>query len=147
MTITSTLQRDPAFQAQLVAQQKAHEAARQTLPLAGWWPCERCGDSPHPHQSVLTRNGYLCPLCRGDHAAVGAPPKQTPILLGVPARIRKARLYAGLTTMQLAERLGVTRSAVARWEAGSRVPDAAVLTAIAGACAVGAFFGEDRKIA
>lgn len=119
-----------------------------TLPPSGWWPCERCGDSPHPHQSVLTRYGYLCPLCRGDHSALNAPPKAPPVLVGVPARIRKARLYAGLTTLQLAGRIGVTRSAVARWEAGSRQPDAAALIAIAGACAVGAFFGEDnRKIA
>lgn len=123
-----------------------------TLPPTAWWPCERCGESPYPNQSVRTAFGYLCNLCRGvpSPTAVPSPVQRRgqPDGLTLPARIRKARLYAGLTTNQLADRLGVTRNAVVRWEAGSRQPDTDSLTAIAGACAVGAFFGEPaQKIA
>lgn len=47
-------------------------------------------------------------------------------------RIRMARLRAGLTQGQLAERIGVTRSAVANWEISTRPkPNVANLVAIA----------------
>jgi transcriptional regulator with XRE-family HTH domain len=39
-----------------------------------------------------------------------------------PGRLRELREAAGLTQTQLAERVGVQRDAVARWEAGNREP-------------------------
>lgn len=39
-------------------------------------------------------------------------------------RIRHARTNAGLTTDQLADRVGVTRGAVSQWEAGIAAPAA-----------------------
>jgi transcriptional regulator with XRE-family HTH domain len=39
-----------------------------------------------------------------------------------PGRLRELREAAGLTQEQLAERAGVKRDAVARWEAGKREP-------------------------
>lgn len=48
------------------------------------------------------------------------------------ARIRIARLRAAMTQSQLAERIGVTRSAVANWEISTRPkPNVANLVAIA----------------
>ena len=41
--------------------------------------------------------------------------------------IRKLRTEKGLSQQQLAEKMYVTRSTVARWESGSRLPDAAML--------------------
>jgi transcriptional regulator with XRE-family HTH domain len=48
--------------------------------------------------------------------------------------IREARLRAGLTQRELAERLGTTQSSIARWEAGRARPSAEALGAIARAC-------------
>jgi transcriptional regulator with XRE-family HTH domain len=39
-----------------------------------------------------------------------------------PDRLRELREQAGLTQEQLAERVGVKRDAVARWESGRREP-------------------------
>jgi transcriptional regulator with XRE-family HTH domain len=39
-----------------------------------------------------------------------------------PAYARLVRLRAGLTQAEMGELLGVDRSAVARWEAGTRMP-------------------------
>ncbi|MBW3534966.1 MAG: helix-turn-helix domain-containing protein [Gemmatimonadetes bacterium] len=48
--------------------------------------------------------------------------------------IREARLRAGLTQQQLAERLETTQSAVARWEAGGARPSLESLTEVARVC-------------
>lgn len=48
-------------------------------------------------------------------------------------RIASARKEKGMTQEMLAEQLGVTRQAVARWETGLSVPDAGMLVRIAGA--------------
>ena len=37
-------------------------------------------------------------------------------------RFREARLQAGLTTVQLAQKMGVTQAAVSHWDAGKKVP-------------------------
>jgi transcriptional regulator with XRE-family HTH domain len=50
------------------------------------------------------------------------------------ALIREARLRAGLTQRDLAERLGTTQSAVARWEAGRVRPSLETLSGAAAAC-------------
>ncbi len=42
--------------------------------------------------------------------------------------LRKLRAERGLSQRELAERLYVTRSTVARWEGGSRLPDAAMVS-------------------
>lgn len=48
-------------------------------------------------------------------------------------KIAFARKEKGMTQEMLAEQLGVTRQAVARWETGLSVPDAGMLVRIAGA--------------
>lgn len=46
-------------------------------------------------------------------------------------RIKEIRVSAGLTQEQTAEKLGITRSAVAMWETGQSSPTANMLPAIA----------------
>ena len=46
--------------------------------------------------------------------------------------IKKLRTEKGLSQRDLAERMYVTRSTVARWENGSRLPDAAMLSRLSG---------------
>ena len=46
--------------------------------------------------------------------------------------LRKRRMEKGLSQRDLAERLHVTRSTIARWENGSRLPDAAMLSRLSG---------------
>lgn len=46
--------------------------------------------------------------------------------------LKKLRIEKGLSQRDLAERMYVTRSTVARWENGSRLPDAAMLSRLAG---------------
>lgn len=48
--------------------------------------------------------------------------------------IREARLKAGLTQSQLAERLGRERAQVARWEIGGQEPSFENLVAVVEAC-------------
>lgn len=50
--------------------------------------------------------------------------------------IRAARAEAGLTQRQLAERVGTTQSAVARWESGGDVPRLDKLDQILRACGI-----------
>jgi transcriptional regulator with XRE-family HTH domain len=50
--------------------------------------------------------------------------------------IREARRRAGLTQAELAQRLGTTQSAVARWERGRAHPPLETLARIARACAL-----------
>ena len=45
--------------------------------------------------------------------------------------IRQLRNERGLSQAQLAEKMYVTRSTVARWESGSRLPDAAMIVRLA----------------
>ena len=40
----------------------------------------------------------------------------------MPYRFREARLQAGLTTVQLAQKMGLTQTAVSQWESGKKVP-------------------------
>lgn len=49
------------------------------------------------------------------------------------ARIRFYREQLGLTQKQLAERLGVTPSAITMWESGERKPDIVMLKRLAAA--------------
>ncbi|MGH2734221.1 MAG: helix-turn-helix transcriptional regulator [Actinomycetota bacterium] len=51
--------------------------------------------------------------------------------------VRTARRRAGLSQKQLAERLGTTQSAVARWEAGRVSPTLETLDRIVRACGLG----------
>lgn len=48
--------------------------------------------------------------------------------------IREARLRAGLSQRELAERTGTTQSAVARWEAGGTRPSVETLAEVVEAC-------------
>lgn len=48
--------------------------------------------------------------------------------------IREARLRAGLTQRQLAERAGTTQSSIARWETGGVAPPLETLARLAAAC-------------
>lgn len=50
---------------------------------------------------------------------------------GVGRRVKAARAKAGLTQRELAERIGVTPSAVAQWELGSSDPGMRLLAALA----------------
>lgn len=47
-------------------------------------------------------------------------------------KLKKARKQAGLSQEQLSEKLGVSRSAVAKWEADNGIPDVYNLKAISG---------------
>ena len=40
----------------------------------------------------------------------------------VSYRFKEARLQAGLTTVQLAQKMGLTQAAVSQWESGKKVP-------------------------
>ena len=42
--------------------------------------------------------------------------------------LKKLRIEKGLSQRELAERMYVTRTAVNRWETGSRLPDAAMIS-------------------
>ena len=42
--------------------------------------------------------------------------------------LRKLRMDRGLSQLQLAEQMFVTQSTIARWESGSRLPDASMIT-------------------
>ena len=48
--------------------------------------------------------------------------------------MRAARLDAGLTQQQLAERVGTTQSAIARWESGADTPRLDSLAGLLRAC-------------
>lgn len=50
------------------------------------------------------------------------------------AVVRAARRAAGLTQRELAERVGTTQSAVARWEAGAESPRVDTLSSLLRAC-------------
>lgn len=47
------------------------------------------------------------------------------------SRVRKARATKGYSQAELAERLKITRSAVANWESGAKLPSSAHLQALA----------------
>ena len=40
----------------------------------------------------------------------------------MPYRFREARLQAGMTTVQLAQKMGLTQAAVSQWESGKKFP-------------------------
>ena len=52
--------------------------------------------------------------------------------------LKKLRLERGLSQRELAEQMYVTRSTVARWETGSRLPDAAMMLRLANSLGVDA---------
>jgi transcriptional regulator with XRE-family HTH domain len=54
----------------------------------------------------------------------------------LPARIRAARALAGLSREQLAERLAVSVHTIAKWEAGTKLPNPARVEQIGSACGV-----------
>jgi transcriptional regulator with XRE-family HTH domain len=62
--------------------------------------------------------------------------------------VREARIQAGLSQVDLAERLGTTQSAVSRWEHGHDEPRLSRLTAILAACGVraGLTFAPDSGV-
>lgn len=45
-----------------------------------------------------------------------------PVMFDVPGIVRRARRVADLSQMELADRLGVAQSSVARWESGKKLP-------------------------
>jgi transcriptional regulator with XRE-family HTH domain len=53
-----------------------------------------------------------------------------------PGRLRELRTQAGLTQGELAEKAGVKRDAVARWERGTREPSWSNVVALADALAI-----------
>jgi transcriptional regulator with XRE-family HTH domain len=62
--------------------------------------------------------------------------------------VREARTQAGLSQVDLAERLGTTQSAVSRWEHGHDEPRLSRLAAILAACGVraGLTFAPDDGV-
>lgn len=54
---------------------------------------------------------------------MGGTSHGTPRSSAFGAKLRSARMEAGLTQQQLAERLGVQRPSISRYEDGSRIPD------------------------
>ena len=49
----------------------------------------------------------------------------------MPYRFREARLQAGLTTVQLAHKMGLTQAAVSQWESGKKVPGIETISRLA----------------
>ena len=60
-------------------------------------------------------------------------------------RIKERRESLGLSRVQIADRLGVSRVAVRKWELGMAMPNADKLPALADAlhCSIDALFGRD----
>lgn len=58
--------------------------------------------------------------------------------------VREARRRAGLSQVELAERLRRTQSSIARWEAGARTPSLEVVREVAAACGLEFTFGFAR---
>lgn len=61
-------------------------------------------------------------------------------------RIKEHREAIGLTRIQVADRLGVTKVAVRKWEVGLAMPNADKLPALADllGCSIDALYGRDR---
>ncbi|OUN23708.1 hypothetical protein B5G34_01055 [Flavonifractor sp. An82] len=61
-------------------------------------------------------------------------------------RIKEYREAMGLTRIQVADRLGVTKVAVRKWEVGLAMPNADKLPALADllGCSIDALYGRDR---
>lgn len=61
-------------------------------------------------------------------------------------RIKEYREAMGLTRIQVADRLGVTKVAVRKWEVGLAMPNAEKLPALADllGCSIDALYGRDR---
>ena len=49
----------------------------------------------------------------------------------MPYRLKEARLQAGLTTVQLAQKIGLTQAAVSQWESGKKVPGIETISRLA----------------
>lgn len=49
-----------------------------------------------------------------------------------PKHIKTIRAWFGLTQQELADKLGVSQNAVARWETGSRHPTGSAVTLLTG---------------
>ncbi len=64
-------------------------------------------------------------------------------------KIREKRIAAGLTQIQLAEKVGVNQSAVAQWECGRAAPKAELLPKLAEilGCTIDALFGREASTA
>lgn len=60
-------------------------------------------------------------------------------------KIKEARLRAGLSTSELAERLGVTRQAISKWERGDGAPTKARLAEIKELLNIPSFFDPDMS--
>jgi len=60
--------------------------------------------------------------------------------MGVGAKIKEARMNAGLSQQKLADASGVKRATIAAWESGRNQPDPVAIRAIAIACGVSADF-------
>ena len=64
-------------------------------------------------------------------------------------KIKEKRIAAGLTQVQLAERVGVNQSAVAQWECGRATPKGELLPKLADilGCTIDALFGREASTA
>jgi DNA-binding XRE family transcriptional regulator len=58
----------------------------------------------------------------------------------IPSAIRAARGWAGLTTTDLAAKVGVTRQTLTSWEAGDTTPPAETFDLILSVCGVPVFW-------
>lgn len=117
-----------------------------TLPPTGWWPCERCGDSPWPNHCIRTTHGYLCGTCRGEGASPSRPAPNVILAVGPfrPSLIKAARKDAGLSPQQLAVKMHRSERAIENWEQGRRRPSDETLFALSAAlgCGVKSFFED-----
>lgn len=94
LAVLDALGATPAQRALACARLDAPRALRQLRHLS----------APDAHQPHTSGNGFGPPLAAGD-------------------LLRALRLRQGATQEQVAARLGVTRSTLARWELGERLPD------------------------
>lgn len=84
-------------------------------------PCETCGEAKsEAHHDDYTKPLDVRWLCRRHHRWHHS--YADAVASGMGGQVRKARVAAGLTQPEFAERVGVKVRVVSHWEAGTRKP-------------------------
>lgn len=83
------------------------------------------------HTGARKAGHSAAPSAPEDRPAAGAPASCAPDGLTLAQRLRQLRSAAGYSQELLADRLGVSRQAVSKWETGTAEPSTANLLALA----------------